>query len=263
MKKLLIIAVFTIIFGIANKANAQLSVFSVPNPQSIATDIETTATAANTKLQTTLQDIRNAQAVKEATTAFNQFETYQNDYYEATGFLQNLKELDGVSSFLQNYKQFIPNVQPNTPNDSLDQNLVNYVNGLGNSDLNAANPWDNAMGVNSTAADMQAITQAAINSESSTAALDSTEAQTATTAGHLISTEATSANGLDAERLSASADGKIIELLSEILQNQAVENQANAAEQAQQLRYQKEATYQQQKDTQTNQSLATSLSAGW
>ena len=263
MKKLLIIAVFTVIFGTAGSAYAQLSVFSVPNPQSIATDIETTATAANTKLQTTLQDIRNAQAVQEATNAFKQFQTYQNDYYEATGFLQNLKELDGVSSFLQNYKQFIPNVQPNTPNDSLDQNLVNYVNGLGNSDLNAANPWDNAMGVNSTAADMQAISQAAINSESSTAALDSTEAQTATTAGHLISTEATSANGLDAERLSASADGKIIELLSEILQNQAVENQANAAEQAQQLRYQQEATYQQQKDTQTNQSLATSLSAGW
>jgi hypothetical protein len=263
MKKLLIIAVFTVIFGTAGSAYAQLSVFSVPNPQSIATDIETTATAANTKLQTTLQDIRNAQAVQEATNAFKQFQTYQNDYYEATGFLQNLKELDGVSSFLQNYKQFIPNVQPNTPNDSLDQNLVNYVNGLGNSDLNAANPWDNAMGVNSTAADIQAISQAAINSESSTAALDSTEAQTATTAGHLISTEATSANGLDAERLSASADGKIIELLSEILQNQAVENQANAAEQAQQLRYQQEATYQQQKDTQTNQSLATSLSAGW
>ena len=263
MKKLLIIAVFTVIFGTAGSAYAQLSVFSVPNPQSIATDIETTATAANTKLQTTLQDIRNAQAVQEATNAFKQFQTYQNDYYEATGFLQNLKELDGVSSFLQNYKQFIPNVQPNTPNDSLDQNLVNYVNGLGNSDLNAANPWDNAMGVNSTAADMQAISQAAINSESSTAALDSTEAQTAATAGHLISTEATSANGLDAERLSASADGKIIELLSEILQNQAVENQANAAEQAQQLRYQQEATYQQQKDTQTNQSLATSLSAGW
>ena len=263
MKKILILAVFTFIFGTAGSAYAQLSVFSVPNPQSIATDIETTATAANTKLQTTLQDIRNAQAVQEATNAFNQFQTYQNDYYEATGFLQNLKELDGVSSFLQNYKQFIPNVQPNTPNDSLDQNLVNYVNGLGNSDLNAANPWDNAMGVNSTAADMQAISQAAINSESSTAALDSTEAQTATTAGHLISTEATSANGLDAERLSASADGKIIELLSEILQNQAVENQANAAYQAQQLRYQQEATYQQQKDTQTNQSLATSLSAGW
>ena len=263
MKKLLIIAVFTVIFGTAGSAYAQLSVFSVPNPQSIATDIETTATAANTKLQTTLQDIRNAQAVQEATNAFKQFQTYQNDYYEATGFLQNLKELDGVSSFLQNYKQFIPNVQPNTPNDSLDQNLVNYVNGLGNSDLNAANPWDNAMGVNSTAADMQAISQAAINSESATAALDSKEAQTATTAGHLISTQATSANGLDAERLSASADGKIIELLSEILQNQAVENQANAAEQAQQLRYQQEATYQQQKDTQTNQSLATSLSAGW
>ena len=263
MKKLLIIAVFTVIFGTAGSAYAQLSVFSVPNPQSIATDIETTATAANTKLQTTLQDIRNAQAVQEATNAFKQFQTYQNDYYEATGFLQNLKELDGVSSFLQNYKQFIPNVQPNTPNDSLDQNLVNYVNGLGNSDLNAANPWDNAMGVNSTAADIQAISQAAINSESATAALDSKEAQTATTAGHLISTQATSANGLDAARLSASADGKIIELLSEILQNQAVENQANAAEQAQQLRYQKEATYQQQKDTQTNQSLATSLSAGW
>ncbi len=263
MKKLLIIAVFTVIFGRAGSAYAQLSVFSVPNPQSIATDIETTATAANTKLQTTLQDIRNAQAVQEATNAFSQFQTYQNDYYEATGFLQNLKELDGVSSFLQNYKQFIPNVQPNTPNDSLDQNLVNYVNGLGNSDLNAANPWDNAMGVNSTATDMQAISQAAINSESATAALDSKEAQTATTAGHLISTQATSANGLDAARLSASADGKIIELLSEILQNQAVENQANAAEQAQQLRYQQEATYQQQKDTQTNQSLATSLSAGW
>ena len=263
MKKLLIIAVFTVIFSIANKANAQLAVFSVGNPQSIATDIETTATAANTKLQTTLQDIRNAQAVQEATNAFKQFQTYQNDYYEATGFLQNLKELDGVSSFLQNYKQFIPNVQPNTPNDSLDQNLVNYVNGLGNSDLNAANPWDNAMGVNSTAADMQAISQAAINSESSTAALDSKEAQTATTAGHLISTQATSANGLDAARLSASADGKIIELLSEILQNQAVENQANAAETAQKLRYQQEATSQQSADQQTNESLATSLSAGW
>ena len=263
MKKLLIIAVFTIIFGIANKANAQLSVFSVPNPQSIATDIETTATAANTKLQTTLQDIRNAQAVKEATTAFNQFETYQNDYYEATGFLQNLKELDGVSSFLQNYKQFIPNVQPNTPNDSLDQNLVNYVNGLGNSDLNAANPWDNAMGVNSTAADMQAISQAAINSESSTAALDSTEAQTATTAGHLISTEATSANGLDAERLSASADGKIIELLSEILQNQAVENQANAAQQAERLREKQQAIYERQNSEATSEALANSFAAGW
>ena len=263
MKKLLIIAVFTVIFGTAGSAYAQLSVFSVPNPQSIATDIETTATAANTKLQTTLQDIRNAQAVQEATNAFSQFQTYQNDYYEATGFLQNLKELDGVSSFLQNYKQFIPNVQPNTPNDSLDQNLVNYVNGLGNSDLNAANPWDNAMGVNSTAADMQAISQAAINSESSTAALDSTEAQTATTAGHLISTEATSANGLDAERLSASADGKIIELLSEILQNQAVENQANAAEQAERLREKQQAIYERQNSEETSKSLANSFAAGW
>ena len=263
MKKLLIIAVFTVIFGTAGSAYAQLSVFSVPNPQSIATDIETTATAANTKLQTTLQDIRNAQAVQEATNAFKQFQTYQNDYYEATGFLQNLKELDGVSSFLQNYKQFIPNVQPNTPNDSLDQNLVNYVNGLGNSDLNAANPWDNAMGVNSTAADMQAISQAAINSESSTAALDSTEAQTATTAGHLISTEATSANGLDAERLSASADGKIIELLSEILQNQAVENRANAAEQAETLREKQQAIYERQNSEETSKSLANSFAAGW
>lgn len=263
MKKLLIIAVITIIFSIASKANAQLSVFSVPNPQSIATDIETTATAANTKLQTTLQDIRNAQAVKEATTAFQQFQTYQNDYYEATGFLQNLKELDGISSFLDNYKQFIPNVQPNMPNDALDQYLVNYVNGLGNSDLNAANPWDNAMGVNSTAADMQAISQAAINSESSTAALDSTEAQTATTAGHLISTQATSANGLDAERLSASADGKIIELLSEILQNQAVENQANAAQQAETLREKQQAIYERQNSEQTSESLANSFAAGW
>ena len=263
MKKLLIIAVFTVIFGTAGSAYAQLSVFSVPNPQSIATDIETTATAANTKLQTTLQDIRNAQAVQEATNAFKQFQTYQNDYYEATGFLQNLKELDGVSSFLQNYKQFIPNVQPNTPNDSLDQNLVNYVNGLGNSDLNAANPWDNAMGVNSTAADMQAISQAAINSESSTAALDSKEAQTATTAGHLISTQATSANGLDAARLSASADGKIIELLSEILQNQAVENQANAAEQAETLREKQQAIYERQNSEETSKSLANSFAAGW
>ena len=263
MKKLLIIAVFTVIFGTAGSAYAQLSVFSVPNPQSIATDIETTATAANTKLQTTLQDIRNAQAVQEATNAFKQFQTYQNDYYEATGFLQNLKELDGVSSFLQNYKQFIPNVQPNTPNDSLDQNLVNYVNGLGNSDLNAANPWDNAMGVNSTAADMQAISQAAINSESSTAALDSTEAQMATTAGHLISTQATSANGLDAERLSASADGKIIELLSEILQNQAVENRANAAEQAETLREKQQAIYERQNSEETSKSLANSFAAGW
>ena len=263
MKKLLIIAVFTVIFGMSSSAYAQLSVYSVPNPQSIATQIETTATAANTKIQTALQDIRNAQAVQEATQAFNQFQTYQNDYYEATGFLQNLKQLDGVSSFLQNYSQFIPSVQSGAPNDTLDQNLVNYVNGLGNSDLNAANPWDNALGVNSTAQDAQQIEESAMNSESATAALDSTEAQKATTAGHLISTQATSANGLDAERLSASADGKIIELLSEILQNQAVENQANAAQQAQQLRYQQEATYQQQKDTQTNQSLATSLSAGW
>ena len=263
MKKILITAVFMIIFGISGRAYAQLSVYSVPNPQSIATQIETTATAANTKIQTALQDIRNAQAVQEATQAFNQFQTYQNDYYEATGFLQNLKELDGVSSFLQNYKQFVPTVQSGAPNDAIDQNIVNYVNGLGNADISAANPWDNAIGVNSTQQDMTAISQAAINSESSTAALDSKEAQTATTAGHLISTQATSANGLDAERLSASADGKIIELLSEILQNQAVQNQANAAQQAQQVRYQQEATYQQQKDTQTNQSLATSLAAGW
>ena len=263
MKKILIIVVFTVIFSITGRAYAQLSVYSVPNPQSIATQIETTASAANTKLQTALQDIRNAQAVQAATAAFNQFNTYQNDYYEATGFLQNLKELDGVNSFLQNYRQFVPNVQSGAPNDALDQNIVNYVNGLGNADLSAANPWDNEMGVNSTAADMQAISQAAINSESSTAALDSKEAQTATTAGHLISTEATQANGLDAERLSASADGKIIELLSEILQNQAVQNQANAAQQAQQIRYQTELGYQQQKDTQTNQSLATSLAAGW
>ncbi|MHB1697740.1 MAG: hypothetical protein ACYCSQ_06545 [bacterium] len=262
MKKLVLFLTIVILFK-AGVAQAQMAVFSVPNPQSVATDIETTATAVNTKLQTTLQDIRNAQAVQEATNAFHQFQTYQNDYYEATGFLQNLKQLDGISSFLQNYTQFVPSVQPNTPNGSLDQSLVNYVNGLGNSDLNAANPWDNAIGVSSTAQDMWAIDQAAINSESSTAALDSKEAQTATAAGHLISTQATSANGLDAERLSASADGKIIELLSEILQNQAVENQANAAESAQQLRYQQEATYQQQKDTQTNQSLATSLSAGW
>ena len=263
MKKLLIIAVFTAVLGITGIAYAQMAVYSVPNPQSVATDIETTATAVNTKLQTTLQDIRNAQAVQAATAAFNQFQTYQSDYYEATGFLQNLKELDGVNSFLQNYRQFVPNVQSGAPNDAIDQNIVNYVNGLGNADLSAANPWDNEIGVNSTQQDMTAISQAAINSESSTAALDSKEAQTATTAGHLISTEATQANGLDAERLSASADGKIIELLSEILQNQAVENQANAAQQAQQIRYQTEATYQQQKDTQTNQSLATSLSAGW
>ncbi len=263
MKKLLIIIVFAAVFGVTDRAYAQLSVYSVPNPQSVATDIETTATAVNTKLQTALQDIRNAQAVQEATNAFTQFQTYQNDYYEATGFLQNLKALDGVSSFLQNYKQFVPTVQSGAPNDTLDQNLVNYVNGLGNSDLNAANPWDNALGVNSTAQDAQQIEESAMNSESATAALDSTEAQTATTAGHLISTEATSANGLDAERLSASADGKIIELLSEILQNQAVENQANAAQQAQQLRYEQEGTYQQQKDTQTNQSLATGLAAGW
>ena len=270
MKKLLIIAVFTVIFSITSKANAQLAVLSVPNPQSVATQIETTATAANTdiqavntKIQTALQEARNAQAVQAAIHAYNQFETYQNDYYEATGFLQNLKELDGVGSFLQNYKQFIPSVQSGAPNDTLDQDLVSYVNGMGNSDLNAANPWDSAMGVNSTSEDMQAISEAAINSESATAALDSKEAQTATTAGHLISTQATSANGLDAERLSASADGKIIELLSEILQNQAVENQANAAETAQKLRYQQEATSQQSADQQTNESLATSLSAGW
>ncbi|MHB8231495.1 MAG: hypothetical protein ACYDDB_01160 [bacterium] len=262
MKKFLLLLMIVILFK-ASTVQAQMAVFSVPNPQSVATDIETTATAVNTKLQTTLQDIRNAQAVQEATNAFHQFQTYQNDYYEATGFLQNLKELDGVSSFLQNYRQFIPNVQAGTPNDSLDQELVGYVNGLGNSDLNAANPWDNALGVNSTSTDAQQIEESAMNSETSTAALDSKEAQTATAAGHLISTQATSANGLDAERLSASADGKIIELLSEILQNQAVENQANAAESAQQLRYQQEAVYQQQKDTQTNQSLAESLSAGW
>ena len=263
MKKLLIIVVFTVICGISSSAYAQLSVYSVPNPQSIATQIETTATAANTKIQTALQDVRNAQAVQEATNAFNQFQTYQSDYYEATGFLQNLKSLDGLGSFLQNYRQFVPNIQSGTPNANLDQNIVNYVNGLGNSDLNAANPWDNALGVNSTAQDAQQIEESAMNSESATAALDRTEAQTATTAGHLISTEATQANGLDAERLSASADGKIIELLSEILQNQAVENQANAAQQAQQLRYQQEATYQQQKDTQSYQGLATNLSAGW
>ena len=270
MKKLLIIAVFTVIFGMSSSAYAQLTVFSVPNPQSIATSVETTATAVNTqiqavntKIQTALQDVRNADAVKEAMAAYNQFQTYQNYYYTATGFIQNLKSLDGMDSFLQNYKQFIPSVPTGTPNASLDNSLVNYVNGLGAADLNAANPWDNALGVNSTAQDMQAIDQAAINSESSTAALDSKEAQTATTAGHLISQEATKANGLDAERLTASANGKIIELLSEILQNQAVENQANAAESAQQLRYQQEGTYQQQKDTQTNQSLAESLSAGW
>ena len=263
MKKLLIIAVFAVIFGMSSSAYAQLAVFSVGNPQSIATQIETTATAVNTKLQTALQDIRNAQAVQEATKAFNQFQTYQSDYYEATGFLQNLKQLDGVSSFLQNYKQFVPTVQSGAPNDTLDQNLVNYVNGLGNSDLNAANPWDNAMGVNSTAQDMQAIDQGAINSESATAALDSQEAQKATTAGHLISTQATQANGLDAERLSASADGKIIELLSEILQNQAVENQANAAGQAERLRANQQARYERQNSEQTNESLATSFAAGW
>ena len=252
------------------KANAQLSVYSVPNPESVATQIETTATAVNTqvqavntKIQTALQDVRNADAVKEAMAAYNQFQTYQNYYYTATGFIQNLKSLDGMDSFLTNYTQFIPSVQTGTPNASLDNSLVNYVNGLGASDLNAANPWDSALGVNSTSQDTQQIEQAAINSESSTAALDSKEAQTATTAGHLISQEATKANGLDAERLTASANGKIIELLSEILQNQAVQNQANAAESAQQLRYQQEGTYQQQKDTQTNQSLAESLSAGW
>ena len=263
MKKLLIIAVFTVIFGISSSAYAQMAVLSVPNPQSLATQAETTATAINTKLQTTLQDIRNAQAVQEATNAFNQFQTYQNDYYEATGFLQNLKQLDGVSSFLQNYTQFVPSVQLNTPNGNLDQSLVNYVNGMGASDLNAANPWDNAIGVNSTAADAQAISQAAINSESSTAALDSKEAQTATTAGHLISTQATSANGLDAARLSASADGKIIELLSEILQNQAVENQANAAQQAETLRAKQQAIYERESSEQTSKSLAKNFAAGW
>ena len=270
MKKLLIIAVFTVIFSITSKANAQLSVYSVPNPQSVATDIETTATAANTdiqavntKIQTALQEARNAQAVQAAIHAYNQFETYQNDYYEATGFLQNLKELDGVGSFLQNYKQFIPSVQSGAPNDTLDQDLVSYVNGMGNSDLNAANPWDSAIGVNSTSEDMQAISEAAINSESATAALDSKEAQTATTAGHLISTQATSANGLDAERLSASADGKIIELLSEILQNQAVENQANAAEQAETLREKQQAIYERQNSEETSKSLANSFAAGW
>jgi hypothetical protein len=119
------------------------------------------------------------------------------------------------------------------------------------------------MGVNSTSEDMQAISEAAINSESATAALDSKEAQTATTAGHLISTQATSANGLDAERLSASADGKIIELLSEILQNQAVENQANAAEQAGKLRAQTQARYERQNAEKTSESLANSFAAGW
>ncbi len=166
-------------------------------------------------------------------------------------------------NYAEIYRQFIPNVQSGTPNNTLDQNLVNYVNGLGNSDLNAANPWDNAMGVNSTAQDMQAIDQGAINSESATAALDSTEAQTATTAGHLISTQARSANGLDAERLNASADGKIIELLSEILQNQAVENQANAAQQAERLRAKQQARYERQNSEETNKSLATSFAAGW
>lgn len=269
MKKFLFLLVIAILLK-AGVAQAQLSVYSVPNPQSIATDIETTATAANTyiqavntKIQTGLQEVRNADAVQDAIKAYNQFETYQNDYYEATGFLQNLQSLDGIGSFLDNYKQFIPSVQTGTPNASLDNSLVNYVNGLGNSDLNAANPWDNALGVNSTAADAQQIEESAMNNETSTAALDSTEAQKANTAGHLISTEAPSANGLSAERLTASAQGKIIELLSEILQNQAVENQANAAEAAQQLRYQQEATYQQTTDTKTNQSLANSLSAGW
>lgn len=270
MKKLLIIAIFTVILGISGNAHAQLAVLSVPNPQSIATDIETTATAANTdiqavntKIQTALQEARNAQAVQAAIKAYNQFETYQNDYYEATGFLQNLKSLDGMDSFLQNYKQFIPSIQSGAPNGTLDQELVNYVNGMGNSDLNVANPWDNELGVNSTAEDVQAITQAAVNSESATAALDSKEAQKATTAGHLIATESTSANGLDAERLSASADGKIIELLSEMLQNQAVENQANAAQQAAKLRAQKQARYERQNSEETSESLAKSFAAGW
>jgi hypothetical protein len=269
MKKLVLFLTIVILFK-AGVAQAQMAVYSVPNPQSIATQIETTATAANTdiqavntKIQTGLQEVRNAQAVQAAMNAFNQFQTYQNDYYEATGFLQNLSSLDGIGSFLDNYKQFIPSVQTGTPNASLDNSLVNYVNGLGASDLSAANPWDNALGVNSTAADAQQIEESAMNNETSTAALDSTEAQKAGAAGHLISTQATSANGLSAERLTASAQGKIIELLSEILQNQAVENQANAAEAGQQLRYQQEATYQQQTDTKTNQSLANSLSAGW
>ncbi|MHB1646229.1 MAG: hypothetical protein ACYCSW_06925 [bacterium] len=269
MKKLVLFLTI-VIFLKAGVAQAQLSVYSVPNPESVATQIETTATAVNTqvqavntKIQTALQDVRNADAVKEAMAAYNQFQTYQNYYYTATGFIQNLKSLDGMDSFLTNYTQFIPSVQTGTPNASLDNSLVNYVNGLGASDLNAANPWDSALGVNSTAQDTQQIEESAINSESSTAALDSKEAQTATKAGHLISTEATKANGLDAERLTASANGKIIELLSEILQNQAVQNQANAAKAAQQIRYQQEATYQQKNDTQTNQSLATSFAAGW
>ncbi|RZD16671.1 MAG: hypothetical protein EVJ46_00065 [Candidatus Acididesulfobacter guangdongensis] len=272
MKKLsmIILLIAGMLIMPVKKANAQLAVLSVPNPQSIATDVETTATAANTevqaintKIQTALQDVRNADAVKEAMAAYNQFQTYQNYYYTATGFIQNLKSLDGMDSFLQNYKQFIPSVPTGTPNASLDNSLVNYVNGLGNSDLNAANPWDSALGVNSTAQDTQQIEESAINSESSTAALDSKEAQTATTAGHLISQEATKANGLDAERLTASANGKIIELLSEILQNQAVQNQANAAETARRLRDSQKATYQQKTDMETNQSLATSLAAGW
>ncbi len=252
------------------KANAQLSVYSVPNPESVATQIETTATAVNTqvqavntKIQTALQDVRNADAVKEAMAAYNQFQTYQNYYYTATGFIQNLKSLDGMDSFLTNYTQFIPSVQTGTPNASLDNSLVNYVNGLGASDLNAANPWDSALGVNSTSQDTQQIEQAAINSESSTAALDSKEAQTATTAGHLISQEATKANGLDAERLTASANGKIIELLSEILQNQAVQNQANAAINAQKIQAEDSMTKMQQNETTTIQSLGSATGAAW
>ena len=117
----------------------------------IPTEIETGISAINSSItvvngyvQTGLMDVRNATAIKDAITAYQQFQQYEQTYQTVSSFAGAVYGVatgaSNISNDLNNIRQlvYIPNSNngPITPNND----LMGYINGDLNSDINILNP---------------------------------------------------------------------------------------------------------------------------
>ena len=105
----------------------------------------------NGYVQTGLQEVRNATAVKDAMAAYKQFQNYESTYEKVDqfagaiyGVANGAGDVESDLSNIRNLVDLTPSNEPITPNGD----LMNYINGDIGSDINIMNPNNTLDGSN-------------------------------------------------------------------------------------------------------------------
>jgi hypothetical protein len=242
MKKILFLI---LIIGISisiniNKVYAQVPVFDIPNTAEAALNVtESTFTAINSKIETGLQDIRNIQAVKDATSAYKQMQNYEETYYKASNMVDNIYGLTQAGNSIQsdlNNMRNLAYITPVTPTLNPSYGILDMINGEVMDTLNPNDPLSSLNGttVQGTANNIATLKKYTANEQITTAQEDFTLASSGDKQSTALTNSAKNANVTTSGRLSATGIAEEVTLLAQVVRNEGLLNAAKAEQQKQQ-----------------------------